>query len=142
MTTDESGLPIFLGMSRRVAKRGYEWDLLGLTNVLQFPFFPQKLTGLQCVLGFDASSLITHKNRLYRLILTDESQPTNQGASDLTFSFDMQESAPTMRSGRHGFALPLSQPKDETDAYKWPMLGAEQGGLRPFQTLHSHPKVR
>ncbi len=43
----ERDIPIFLGLSNRAARRGHEWDLLGVSNLILFPFFPQWLSGLQ-----------------------------------------------------------------------------------------------
>lgn len=96
MTANEPGLPIFLGLSHQAAKRNYQWDLLGLSALLVFPFFPQRISGLQCVLALNLNSLATLKDYSFKLWLTDESQPTSHGWVDCNFSRIEQESSDTI----------------------------------------------
>ncbi len=74
--------PIFLGVSGRTARRGYGWDLLGLTGLVLLPFFPQKLGGLQCILGISQELLSSFGSISFRVILTDKRRPTNKGWVD------------------------------------------------------------
>lgn len=111
MEIDESTLPLFLGVSRRAAWRGHEWDLLGVAKLILFPFFPQRLTGLQCVLGLNHNLLVASSTSAYRLLLTDESQPTNQAWTDLTWSVVTEEVKGTLAIPQKGFAVPATPPE-------------------------------
>jgi hypothetical protein len=82
MTMDESQLPQFLGVSNRAARRGFAWDILGLSNIIVFPFFPQSIAGLQLVLALPRNAFSTANDFTYRVTLTDESRPANKAWSD------------------------------------------------------------
>jgi len=90
VTSENTNTLIFLGMSRRAARNGEGLDLLGLTRFLIFPFFPMSLEGLQCVVGIERRSLIDKEKLDWKLIFTDESQPTSQGYSNLSISISEQ----------------------------------------------------
>lgn len=123
MTIDESNLPLFLGMSHRAARRGYGWDLLGVTTLVLFPFFPQRLTGLQCVLGLNRSSLQDRNNYSYKLLLTDETQPSNQGWVNQDLSLISPDQASL--SGKAGFAIPSGPPEGGSTSFGWAMVGSQ-----------------
>jgi hypothetical protein len=125
MTVDEPNLPLFLGVSRRAARRGYEVDLLGVTRLILFPFFPQRLTGLQLLIGLDRSALVTQGNYSYRWLLTDESQPTNQAWMNLDLSVASREPGSTMPFGRGGFAIPPTPPEGGPTNFGWNVVRME-----------------
>jgi hypothetical protein len=122
MTIDEPNLPFFLGVSRRAARRGYELDLLGVTRVILFPFLPQRLTGLQCLIGLNRSSLVTHGNYSYRWLLTDESQPTNQAWRNQDLSPVSREAGPAIPLERGGFAIPPTPSEGGPTNFGWDVV--------------------
>lgn len=128
MTIEESQLPLFLGISHRAARRGHGWDLLGITTLLVFPFFPQRLTGLQCIVGIDRELLGKAKSLSYRFLFTDESQPTNQGWSDQNLSLQSSNEIQTVLPvERGGFALPAMSSDSGTAVLGWGFLGHKDG---------------
>lgn len=137
MTSDtkDSALPIFLGMSHRAARRGHVWDLLGVTNLILFPFFPQPLTGLQCILGIDRRLLVS-KPVSYRLLLTDQSRPNNQGWVDQNLGFVSRKAEDTERRETGGFAVPAAPLEGGQNEFGWSLIGAqdEDTGMEIFPT--------
>jgi hypothetical protein len=123
MTIDERNLPFFLGMSHRTARRGYEWDLLGVTKVLLFPFFPQRLTGLQCVVGLNRGSLAGPGNYAFRWLFTEEGEPTNYAWMDQNISVATREAGPILALGRSGFAVPPTPPEEGATNFGWELVG-------------------
>lgn len=82
----DDALPRLLGFSERAARRGFAWDIIGLTDALMFPFFPQTLAGLQLVLAFPTKFFRLKDNISYRVLLTDKQNPSNQAWSDQTLT--------------------------------------------------------
>lgn len=79
----ESDLPLFIGISRRADHHHFGWDLMGVSTLVIFPFLPQPLTGLYCVLGRYTTSLPRSGTKPYRLVFTEEGHPENHGWIDL-----------------------------------------------------------
>jgi hypothetical protein len=125
MTVDEPNLPLFLGVSRRAARRGYEVDLLGVTRLILFPFFPQRHTRLQLLIGLDRSALVTRGNYSYKWLLTDESQPTNQAWMNLDLSVASREAGSTIPFERGGFAIPPTPPEGGHTNFGWNVVRME-----------------
>ena len=125
MPIDEPSLPLFLGVTRRAARRGYEWDLLGVTTLLLFPFFPQQLIGLQCILGLNRSTLASQGKYSYRLLFTDESNPTHQAWLDQELSFISGEAGQVMPLGSAGFTIPLAPPGGSPTVFQWNLVGTQ-----------------
>jgi hypothetical protein len=122
MTIVEPNLPLFLGVSRRAARRGYELDLLGVTRVILFPFFPQRLTGLQFPIGLDRCVLATQGNYSYKWLLTDESQPTNQASMSQDLSLASRVAGPTMPIERGGFVIPPTPLEGGPTNFRWDVV--------------------
>lgn len=114
--SDESTAPVFLGVSHRAARRGFTWDLLGLTTIIFFPYFPQRLTGLQCVMGLNLNAINSADGFSYRLLLTDTSQPTNQAWTDQNLSLMPQNTAPQVS---RRFAIPPTSPETGPTNFGW-----------------------
>lgn len=101
MTEDD--LPVFLGVSVRAARRGFSWDLIGVSNVTIFSFFPQNLGGLQCVLAIPRRAL--REGYSCRVLFINAEKAEDHAWSDLVFS-----SIPHTSDGSPpppaGFAIP------------------------------------
>jgi hypothetical protein len=109
-------VPIFLGFSHRVSSQpAGTMDLLDVGYNLLFPFFPQPLEGIHCVLAFNKNVLF-FENRMFhfKLILTDENRPDHSATATGTLTL---EQAGTTRPftdrdreenwGYHLFTMPL-----------------------------------
>jgi len=127
MAIEDSTLPIFLGMSHRAARRGYEWDFLGLTRLLLVPFFPQRLTGLQCVIGIDPALLRMQSIYSFRILLTDQSQPSNQGWIDQNLVLESHEAEPVMRLERGAFAVQPAPLEGGQTTFGWGLFQSQNG---------------
>ncbi len=77
--------PIFLGITQRAARRGNQWDFLGLTSIVMFPFFPQHLSGLQCLVAIPKSCFQPEKGELScQLIFTSFSDQKETATQSFT----------------------------------------------------------
>jgi hypothetical protein len=122
MTNDEPDLPLFIGMSQRAAQRGFELDLLGVTTVLLFPFFPQKLTGLHCILGLNRHVLWAAGNYSYRLLLTDNSQPVHQAWVNQIIKVASSEAGTIMPLKLDRFAMPSAPLEGESTGFHYNVI--------------------
>jgi hypothetical protein len=82
-------VPIFLGLSHKAARRGYGWELIGVTYMLFFPFFPQTLKGLQCLMGINKNIFYSTDKYCYKLWFTDENNPDNRAWADQEIGFQL-----------------------------------------------------
>lgn len=131
MAVDESFVPDFIGISQRAARRGFSWDILGLSNLIVFPFFPQSISGLQLVLALPRNALSNLDSLSYRVTLTDESRPLNKGFLDQTFTGEIPpDKTPN-------FSVPALPPKGGTAGFGIALVSMEgsepgQGSLELF----------
>lgn len=79
--------PIFLGLCNRAARYGLGWDLLGITHAVPFPFFPQWLSGLSCVLAWDRSIAYSGNRVDFKLFFTDDNDHENKAHNDSAIVF-------------------------------------------------------
>ena len=118
----ESKQPIFLGVSTRASRRGYGWDLLGVSSLVLFPYFPQKLAGLQCVIGispeFLEALLKAKNNDSSKITLTDQSKPTNKGFINL--GHELRPVSMQIAISGSKFVVPPVDPEDTAFSYVMP----------------------
>lgn len=127
MPLNESNVPHFLGLSKRAARRGLEWDLLGISNVVLFPFLPQSLSGLQCVLGITRHALASGELQKLRIVFTDENKPSNHAWSDQNFGqVSLEPAAPQVSVDRTGFSIPTLPSSGGTTSLGMQMLASRE----------------
>jgi len=95
----------FLGLCRRATQSGFSWDLIGLSQVVYFPYLPQKLSGLIGVIAVDKDFLGANGCSEYRIILSDSSDSKNRAWSSQTLAYDTGE-VPSGEQPRHSFPVP------------------------------------
>lgn len=82
----ERDLPIFLGVSRRVALDGPIWNILGLSKAVPFPVFPQSFSSFKCLIAVGPSLQKISEPIKYRINLIDKKEPSRNAYSDHTIS--------------------------------------------------------
>lgn len=128
----ERNLPVFLGITEHAARRGLGWNLIGLTSDLIFPFFPQTLSGLHIVLGFPSGFFERSKQLSYRILLTDEQNPseTAKSAHDLVPQEAESESAP-----RTGASPPSSEQAASDKGATMHLIPTYRGGGKRIKVV-------
>ncbi len=126
MVINDKTLPSFLGVSQRAARRNHAWDLLGVSKLLIFPFFPQRLVGLQCLIGIDPNSLLDVTTYSCKIYFTDQSQPDNYAWNNFELKLDSQDAVPEMHVEKGGFAVAAGQSGDGQSMYGFGMFAAQE----------------
>ncbi len=80
--------PIFLGIARMAAHHGHDLNIVGLSYSLFFPFFPQTLFGLMCIIGIHIES--DYSDESIKLFASDLDEPRNEASCQIRITFQKQ----------------------------------------------------